>query len=460
MFRSASAACVPCSNSTWQRLEPAERDVLAQLSIFRGGFARAGAEQVAGATLRFLSRLLSKSLLQYDAERDRYTMHELLRQYAAEMLARAGQAEQAARKRHSEHYTSLLHSLRADFEGAGKLKAVAAVELEFENTQQAWNYAVEHGLFKNLDRAMSGFEHYSYWSSRLQSGAAGFARAAQMVQASLAPHVEPDPAQLQLLARLEARRAVFESFFQRPLESQAVLERSLALLERAQLAGRDTRQDRAYTLMKLGEKVSDLEIARSYFERSLALYRELDSVWSIAELLSYLGYIELRSGQFAQARRMLEDGLVWYARSGDRWEIAWSYNGLCYIAMLERRFDEAERLGQRGLSIHRAMQAPDRIATSLLTLMWVALLDGESAAAKERYDEAIEYMQVMGRVNDAGMPDVEHLFPSWFADLLTRQLEQLLDQLPVARTELARDALRNGDLWSALARLFEPYHNS
>lgn len=444
-------------DATWQRLEPAERDVLARLAVFRGGFARAGAEHVAGATLRSLSRLLGKSLLQNDAVRDRYTMHELLRQYAAEKLAQDPLAEQAARERHSEHYTTLLGTLRADFEGAGKLEAVAAVELEYENTQLAWNYAVEHALFGFLDRASSGLEHFSYWSGRLHAGAGSFARAAQMVEASLAAQAQSDPQLLQLLARLEARRAVFEFYFQSAHATHATLERSLSLLDSPLLAGHDTRRDRAYALMKLGEKISDQQLARSYFERSLALYRELEATWSIAEMYGYLGHIALRSGELDEAQRLLDESLVWYHRSGDRWEIAWTYNGLCYVAMLERRFDEAERLGQLGLSIHRAMKNFDRVATSLLTLMWVALLAGDWSGARQRYDEALESLRELGRVNDAGMPDIGHIFPPWFVEVLTRQLEQLVDQSPDRSAEHVRGALRDGDLWAALARLFEQH---
>src|SRR5262249_21662763 len=48
----------------WQRLNSAEQAVLPALALFRGGFTRAAAEQVTGATLRILATLANKSLLQ------------------------------------------------------------------------------------------------------------------------------------------------------------------------------------------------------------------------------------------------------------------------------------------------------------------------------------------------------------------------------------------------------------
>ncbi len=61
--------------------------VFAALSIFRGGFSRAAAEQVAGASLRQLGDLAAKSLIRLDRARNRYTLHEMVRQYAADWLA-------------------------------------------------------------------------------------------------------------------------------------------------------------------------------------------------------------------------------------------------------------------------------------------------------------------------------------------------------------------------------------
>ena len=73
--------------TSWQLLPPAEQDVLAALAVFPATFTAAAAEQVAGATLADLDLLVEKSLLQQQAEPERYVMHSLLRQFAAEKLA-------------------------------------------------------------------------------------------------------------------------------------------------------------------------------------------------------------------------------------------------------------------------------------------------------------------------------------------------------------------------------------
>lgn len=78
--------------ATWRRLSDDERQVFRRLSVFRGGFTRESAQVVVGADLRTLAGLVDKALLWYQPESGRYSIHELLRQYAAEQLAAAGEA--------------------------------------------------------------------------------------------------------------------------------------------------------------------------------------------------------------------------------------------------------------------------------------------------------------------------------------------------------------------------------
>src|SRR5262249_28359223 len=82
--RTMRAAFAP----TWNLLSEDERGVFMKLSVFRGGFTREAAEQVAGASLRVLLALVDKSLLRVDAN-GRFDVQELLRQFAADKLNEA-----------------------------------------------------------------------------------------------------------------------------------------------------------------------------------------------------------------------------------------------------------------------------------------------------------------------------------------------------------------------------------
>ncbi|MEM6428846.1 MAG: BTAD domain-containing putative transcriptional regulator, partial [Deinococcota bacterium] len=71
--------------SSWQQLSGEEKRVLAALSVFCGGFELAAAHAVTGASARTLLRLVNRSLLRTTAL-GRFSMLEVIRQYAAEQL--------------------------------------------------------------------------------------------------------------------------------------------------------------------------------------------------------------------------------------------------------------------------------------------------------------------------------------------------------------------------------------
>ncbi len=93
---------------SWALLSPEERDTFMALSVFAGGFSRDAAEAVAGASLRGLANLLNKSLLTPSADRDRYAIHELLRQYAAAELEQDPGRRDRVLDAHAAFYADLM----------------------------------------------------------------------------------------------------------------------------------------------------------------------------------------------------------------------------------------------------------------------------------------------------------------------------------------------------------------
>ncbi|MEZ4668208.1 MAG: LuxR C-terminal-related transcriptional regulator [Anaerolineae bacterium] len=76
--------------STWKRLTEAERRAFMKLAVFRGGFTRQAARDVAGFTPQLLLSLINKSLIWRSDSGERFEIHELLRQYARAKLADSG----------------------------------------------------------------------------------------------------------------------------------------------------------------------------------------------------------------------------------------------------------------------------------------------------------------------------------------------------------------------------------
>lgn len=72
--------------ASWQQLLTEEQAVLAALSVFPTSFTATAARAIAGASQPNLDALCEKSLLGQQHEPERYSMHSLLRQFAADKL--------------------------------------------------------------------------------------------------------------------------------------------------------------------------------------------------------------------------------------------------------------------------------------------------------------------------------------------------------------------------------------
>jgi predicted ATPase len=85
--RQRSAAAV--LQTAWELLNAQEAQTLARCAVFRGGFTATAAQRIIDAQPAALESLVNKSLVHFSAnntsaEAGRYTLHELVRQFAAE----------------------------------------------------------------------------------------------------------------------------------------------------------------------------------------------------------------------------------------------------------------------------------------------------------------------------------------------------------------------------------------
>ena len=92
---------------SWSRMLEEERTLFRRLSVFRGGFVREAAEQVAGANLRTLAALMDQCLIQRQLS-GRYQTHRLLRQYGEQKLAEQPEEEAQTYDRYCGYYTRFL----------------------------------------------------------------------------------------------------------------------------------------------------------------------------------------------------------------------------------------------------------------------------------------------------------------------------------------------------------------
>ncbi len=295
---------------SWRLLDEAERVALAVLSIFRGGFSREAADTVAGATLPVLAGLVDKSLLQripYLGGSTRYTLHELVRQYAEERLQDAGEGQvEPAHERHLGYFLALCERAEQAWDTPQEAEWLQRLKADQDNIRQALRWAIDHGRVEAALRMNAAlFTFWIYASSAVE--------AAQWLDAALSL---PWDESVTSLARARAKAlsvagyaAIFESDF---ATATACFEEGLALYKRL-----DDRRGITWSLRGCGFAATlrgDAGTAKPYVEQSLALCRQAQDDWGVAWSMHDLGEIELSRGDLKQAQALLEEGLAWFDR--------------------------------------------------------------------------------------------------------------------------------------------------
>jgi tetratricopeptide (TPR) repeat protein len=342
---------------SWALLSGDGRACFRKLAVFRGGFTREAAEDVAGASLAALSSLMDKSLL-HRTSTGRYDMLEVLRQYAEERLGAVPRESDVVRDRHCEHYLALLRRLEPSLKGAQQKAALDELGREMENLRVAWRWASARGKVVQIAEAATSLFLFYDIRSRFQEGAEMFREAATALSepgTGIGPAQRDEDSELAesrqaLLGLLLVVQGWFLQFFE-PAESQAALERGLETLE------------------PLGPR---RELA---FANILCLYV---NAWSPTGL-----------------EQKLRESLAIYEAYGDRWGIALAMDALSYV-LCAQDSAAAERYAQQSLDLRRQLGDLWGMAMAFYTLAWVAEYHGMLEVAKQRYHESLELRHALG----------------------------------------------------------------
>jgi predicted ATPase len=144
---------------SWQLLSEREKEVFPRLSVFRGGFRREAAQEVAGASLEEITSLLDKSLLKRVGE-DRYDLHELIRQYGASRLTSNTLDHTETCDRHSRYYAALLEQWERQVRSPKQLDILAEMDIEIDNVRLAWSWMAARKLTSYIQKSLGSLWHF------------------------------------------------------------------------------------------------------------------------------------------------------------------------------------------------------------------------------------------------------------------------------------------------------------
>jgi tetratricopeptide (TPR) repeat protein len=372
----------------WKLLTAREQEVFQGISVFRGGFTRQAVQQVTGASARELMSLVNSSLLR-STPGGRYEVHELLRQYAAEQLEQSPDVSTAIHDRHSAYYTAQLQQWERDLKGPRQRTAVAEIKTESENARAAWYWAVERGHIDIVRQAMDGLGHFYAWQRRSQEGMTMFRMAVEKLTAAVSGE------DVRVVARLLTWQGEFHGELGHTDQAGQLLQHSLDILDSPQLAGQDTRSERALVLSRLGwmhwiTTDSDYEEAQQCLEHSLRLYRSVDDHWATANVLHLLGRMVFHhSGNRNEAQTYFEESLRLRQSQEDHVGMAESLVDLSWVLARTGELEEAERLIREGIAIYQQIGDQTSIAKGLMSLANTHLYRGEFVKARPIFEESL-----------------------------------------------------------------------
>jgi predicted ATPase/class 3 adenylate cyclase/Tfp pilus assembly protein PilF len=359
-------------------LPPEQQHLFAAVAVFGGGFTAAGAQVVAGDG--DLRALVEKNLLRAEPGRDapgRYSMLEVLREYALERLAERGQAE-AAHRRHAAYYRELVERAEPELSGVRQVAWFATLKDESDNLRAALSWSLAQAESETALRLCGVLWRYWAGHSLLTEGRQWLAQALKGGQDA------PQPLRARALQGA-GRLAMFQNDF---AEAEAFLAQSLEIFQRL-----DDGAAVAWTLNYLGETwyhQGDYARALPLLRDSLARHRAAGSPAGVVRVLNNLGNIARRQGDLEQAERLLAECLPLQQALGSPEGTAVILNDLGEVLRAAGQDGRAADYYQQSLDLYRRLDYPGGIAVTLHNLACVQARQGNHAAAAALFRDSLE----------------------------------------------------------------------
>lgn len=316
---------------SWRLLSDNERACLPRLALLPGDFSRDLALQVAGTPLPVLAALVDKSLLRSDGS-GRFSMHPLIRRYAAERA----DPDDELMARLAAFIARRLGDQAGD-SATRRQSAMSEIARELAHVRAAWSWALERrdaSVIASMARLLSNFfEEQGMWGE----GMAALAGAIRALRGSDAPQVE---------------RALAVA-----LRGLAALQFRTGALDEAEASAREL-----------------IDLARSLDDRGLVM----------TALNTSGNCLHLR-GRLDEARKSYEQGLSCAETDGASAQIALFNSNIAMIDTALGRYERALSAQQRALGVYREQ---DNAWSVVITLSNIA----EVYRALDQPERAIEHL--------------------------------------------------------------------
>lgn len=380
----------------WALLTAEEQRALQRLTIFHGSFSREAALQVADTLPHILVSLVDKSMLHratYERPNPvtRYTMHNLVRHYAAEKLTLEPTTALGTHERYCDYHCALLHEMEPDLTCGEQRRALEILGDEIENIRVAWDWAATHEQVPAIEQALEGLAQFYSLRCWFQEGESVFGQAIRKLgQArSVSEHVQ------HVIHKLSARRGTFLVHLGLYDEAEYLLQNSLKALQ----ALEDTPEmiSCLNNLSLISSRRGDYAQARDLLDRALALAQAAQLRQLEADSLSRLGAVCFYLVDYAKSSDYYTQGLRIRRELGDRFGESVALGNLGITAYEQSDLEAAKAYFEQSLDIVRhEIGNREREGWILNNLGMTALDYGEYTDARDYYQQALHISREIG----------------------------------------------------------------
>jgi predicted ATPase/class 3 adenylate cyclase len=387
--------------TSWRLIPEDERQAFCRLAVFRGGFRREAAREIANASLPLLSTLVDKSFVRRVAS-GRFEIHPILKQYAAEKLAGNPAAQAEARTRHAHYFSEWMSRMYEELKGEDQSSALNNLRADTQNLRAACQVLVEQHDFRRLEGVFPAiilFYEMNNQRVELQEVVQILDDMQQLLRQELETITEagsnglPRSFYQSLLALTLAALYHFTERYHYPQHTVLYQQESLQLIQIL-----PDSQSKAYAILLncIGEVLlSDQKL--ELIQQCFGIFKAMRDAWGAA-LAQLIWADEMNFSDFDtdMAQIAYQASLDTFVRAKNIWGQALCLNGITLLEQKVGHYEEAYRLGSQSLEFFNELGNVERIVWLHHTLGNIAIAKGSLKDARTHFEANLAYYIQLG----------------------------------------------------------------
>ena len=378
---------------SWALLSEAEREMFAALSVFRGGFTREAAQAVTGASLRNLATLSSKSLVTPSPDTGRYSIHEMLRNYAEGELQKDDDRCNAALDSHAAHYADVAAQAVGLLFEAKQPEMRAIIEADIDNIRWAWRHYLFTRSAAGALRMIPALYFVYEWRGSYPAGVTLFGEAAQAFEGA-----EEDDEVVTLTAMASAIQGWFLSLLGQPDAGTAA---ATAAVEKLPASADLMNIWIAAQCQAVGQVyLGDTDELAQMLDELMARLESMPELFWVNGLKNWRSFCAIIGQDLGTAQSLLPEAIVFLESRNEHYFMTWSVWLQAMMATWEGRPTDAIALYAKQVAVSEELGYRRGKVVAYEGL-------GDANLAAERWEDAeaalvqaIDVAEQMGMVRD------------------------------------------------------------